>query len=301
MMENTYTQNTLVFDHVYHVHRRDVQSEGIENYLERLLSSHEGYTSNIAQSMEAKVEIIYGGKLRERMLQTQKFEILPLWGDFEGVVLLLALESSYGNADPQYRFRRIMLAASHPQHMFYQSRGNFTALRQDKVMKAAGLMVCGAVPWVDRYFADKLWMSCVTSHLHLNNIRLFGRILGKESRLPTIIQADKDEDEARQLEKIAETGAWGVDFDVQPHSNSKLMGLIPPALEALGTWDSSNAWNELTDLPGAVLGWIRGQKRALFPDVPLSNFSEMISALEEFNERSIPESILEEGSDARRK
>lgn len=172
-------------------------------------------------SVEAKVEIIYGGKLRERMLQTQKFEILPLWGDFEGVVLLLALESSYGNADPQYRLRRIMLAASHPQHLFYQSRGNATALGRDKVMKAADLMVCGAVPWVDRYFADKLWMSCVLSHLHLNEIRLFGKILGKESRLPTVIQADEDEDEARQLEKIAETGAWGVYFDAQPHSNSK--------------------------------------------------------------------------------
>lgn len=142
-------------------------------------------------------------------------------------------------------------------------------------------------------------MNCVPSHLNLNEIRRFGKILEKEDRLPTIIQADKDEDEARQLGKIAETSAWGVYFDAQPHSNSKLMGLIPPGLEALGTSDSSNAWNELTYLPKAVLEWIRGQKDALFPDVPLSNFSEMISALEEFIERSIPESILEEGSDTR--
>ncbi|KAL5085630.1 hypothetical protein Trisim1_010113 [Trichoderma cf. simile WF8] len=78
------------------------------------------------------------------------------------------------------------------------------------------------------------------------------------------MQADGDEDEARQLEKIAETGAWGVYFDAQPHSNGKLMGLIPPALEALGTSDSSNAWNELTDLPEAVPEWIRGQTDALF-------------------------------------
>lgn len=98
-MGNTYTQNTLVFDHV---HRRDARSEGIENYSERLLSSHESYTSNIAQSMEAKVEIIYGEKLREGMLQTQKFEILPLWEDFEGAVLLLDLldfECCSGNED----------------------------------------------------------------------------------------------------------------------------------------------------------------------------------------------------------
>ncbi|QYT02744.1 hypothetical protein H0G86_009739 [Trichoderma simmonsii] len=222
--------------------------------------------------MEAKIEIIYAEKLRERRLQTQKFEILPLWGDFEVVVLLLDFESSSGNADPQYRFRRIMLAASYPQHMVYQSQGNVTALKQDKVMKAAVLMVCGAVTWVDRYFSDKLWMSCVPSYLHLNEIRLFGKILGKESRLPTVMQVDGDEDEARQLEKIAETGAWGVYFDAQPHSSGKLMGLIPPALEALGTSDSSNAWNELTDLPEAVLEWIGGQKHALFPYASLSNF-----------------------------
>ncbi|KAL7959101.1 hypothetical protein V8C34DRAFT_323368 [Trichoderma compactum] len=222
---------------------------------------------------------------------------MPLWGDFEGVVLLLALEFSYGNADPRYRFRRIMLAASHPQHMFYQSRGNVTALRQDKVMKAAALMVCGAVPWVDGYFSDKLWMSRVPSRLRLNEIRLFGKILGKEVRLPTVIQADEDENEARRLEKIAETGAWGVCFDAQPHSTNKLMDLIPPALEALGTSDSSNAWNKPTDLLEAVLEWIRGQKRALFKGVPLSTFAEMMSALEEFIERPIPESILEEDGD----
>ncbi|OPB46599.1 hypothetical protein A0O28_0067230 [Trichoderma guizhouense] len=133
-------------------------------------------------------------------------------------------------------------------------------------------MVCGAVTWVDRYFSDNLWMSCVPSHLHLNEIRLFGKILGKESRLPTVIQADQDEDEARQLEKFAETGAWGVYFDAQPHSNSKLMGLIPLALEALGTSDSSNTWNELTDLPEAVMELIRGQKHALFAAMSYQTF-----------------------------
>ncbi|KAF3076486.1 hypothetical protein CFAM422_000971 [Trichoderma lentiforme] len=291
VMGNVYNRDTLVFDHI---HRRDAQSEGIQQYPPRLLSSHEDFTRDIAQSMTAKVEILYGKKLQQRVLQTQGFEILPLWGEFEGVVLLLALESSYGNADPRYRFRRIMLVASHPQHMFYQSRGNATALRQDKVMEAAALMVCSAVPWVGGYFSDKLWMSCVPSQLQLKEIRQFGKILGKEERIPTVLQID--EDEAGKLDKSAEWGAWGVYFDAQPHSNSKLMGLIPPALEALealGTLDSSNAWNELTDLPEPVLEWIRGQKQALFPDVPLSNFSEMISALEEFLEQPIPKPVSE--------
>ncbi|KKP03431.1 hypothetical protein THAR02_04460 [Trichoderma harzianum] len=289
VMGNVYTPDTLVFDHI---HRRDARSEGIQQYPPRLLSSHEDFTRDIAQSMTAKVEILYEKKkLQQRVLQTQGFEILPLWGEFEGVILLLALESSYGNVDPRYRFRRIMLVASHPQHMFYQSRGNATALRQDKVMEAAALMVCSAVPWVDGYFSDKLWMSRVASHLQLQEIRLFGKILGKEDRIPTVLQID--EDEAGQLDKSAEWGAWGVYFDAQPHSNSKLVGLIPPALKALRKSKSSNTWNELTDLPEPVLEWIRGQKHALFPDVPLSNFSEMISALEEFLEGPIPKSVSE--------
>ncbi|KAL6695208.1 hypothetical protein J3F84DRAFT_400052 [Trichoderma pleuroticola] len=198
VMGNVYSPDTLVFDHV---HRRDAQSEGIQQYPPRLLSSHEDYTRDIAQSMTAKVEILYWKKLQQRVLQTQDCEILPLWGDFEGAVLLLALESSYGNADHRYRFRRVMLAASHPQHMFYQSRGNVTALRQDKAMKAAALMVCGAVPWVDGYFAHKIWMKCVPSHLLLNEIRPFGKTLGKKDRLPTVVQSDEDEDEAGKLEK----------------------------------------------------------------------------------------------------
>lgn len=121
--------------------------------------------------------------------------------------------------------------------------------------------------------------------------------MGKEDRLSTVIQADEDEDETGQLDKIAEMSVWSVYSDAQSHSNSKLVRLILPAL---GTSDSSSAWNGLTDLPEAALEWIRGQKHALFPDVPLSSFSEMISALEEFIKRRIPKSILEEGSDSRR-
>lgn len=39
-----------------HIHRRDAQSEGIQHYPQRSVGSHENYTRDIAQSMEAKVE-----------------------------------------------------------------------------------------------------------------------------------------------------------------------------------------------------------------------------------------------------
>ncbi|KAL7912333.1 hypothetical protein GGI35DRAFT_312798 [Trichoderma velutinum] len=115
-------------------------------------------------------------------------------------------------------------------------------------MEATALMVRGDVSWIDRYFSDKRWMSCVPSYLQLNEIRRFGKIVGKEDRVPTILQTD--EDEARQLDKMAEWGAWGVRFDAQPHNNDKLSGLIAPALKA--TSGSSNDWTEFKDLSAAV-------------------------------------------------
>jgi hypothetical protein len=39
--------------------------------------------------MAAEVEIIYGKKVRERMLQIYDLEPLPLWGEYEGIVLYL--------------------------------------------------------------------------------------------------------------------------------------------------------------------------------------------------------------------
>lgn len=92
IMGNAYTPNTLIFDHI---HRRDAESEGITQYPQALRNIHEKYTADIAQSMQAKVEIFYGQKVQERFLQTQDVEILPLWGDYKDVVLLLACESSY--------------------------------------------------------------------------------------------------------------------------------------------------------------------------------------------------------------
>lgn len=51
VMGNVYTPDTLVFDHI---HRLDAQSEGIQHHSSWPLGSHEDYTRDIAQSMEAK-------------------------------------------------------------------------------------------------------------------------------------------------------------------------------------------------------------------------------------------------------
>ncbi|KAK1770548.1 hypothetical protein QBC33DRAFT_271421 [Phialemonium atrogriseum] len=47
---------------------------------------------------------------------------------------------------PRFRLRRIMLVACHPQFMFYQTRNNCWATRQDKTMAAAAQVVRSTVP-----------------------------------------------------------------------------------------------------------------------------------------------------------
>lgn len=144
VMGNAYQPGeTLLFDHV---HRREARSEAIEKYPSNVLECHESFTDAIGQSMQAKVEIIYGQKVQSRLLKTQAFEIFPLWGRFEGLTLFLALETSYANKDPRFQLRRVMLMASHPQHIFYCSRNSDTTLRQEKIMEAATLMTGNKVP-----------------------------------------------------------------------------------------------------------------------------------------------------------
>jgi hypothetical protein len=87
VMGNIYEPgNTLLFDHI---HRRESTSEAIEEYHEKVLECHEDFTDSIAESMKAKVEIIWGQKVQQRLIQTEDIAVLPLWGDFEDVVIML--------------------------------------------------------------------------------------------------------------------------------------------------------------------------------------------------------------------
>ena len=71
--------------------------------------------------MLAKVELIYGDKIRTRIMRHCKYTPLPLWGPFEGVILFLAREGNYRNADSRYKFRRTVLFVSHPQSLLHKA------------------------------------------------------------------------------------------------------------------------------------------------------------------------------------
>jgi hypothetical protein len=79
---------TFLFDHL---HRRSQNSEGYDTYPKVVIQSHERFTHRIGESIEAKVEVIYGAKVKDRIFKRQdrKFTILPLWGPWEGVLLYL--------------------------------------------------------------------------------------------------------------------------------------------------------------------------------------------------------------------
>src|SRR5204863_9431023 len=87
IMGNSFTEgDTLMFDHV---HRRSATSEAIATYPETVLSAHEAFTHQIMSSSAARVEVIYGQHVQRRILKTMKCSLLPLWGPYSGVFLVL--------------------------------------------------------------------------------------------------------------------------------------------------------------------------------------------------------------------
>ena len=87
VMGNAFQEGyTLIFDHI---HRREPKSEGLEVYPEEVIRCHEDFTQQICESMVAKVEVVYGDKIKDRILTNRKskYTILPLWGWLEGVCL----------------------------------------------------------------------------------------------------------------------------------------------------------------------------------------------------------------------
>lgn len=61
--------------------------------------------------MNAKVEVVYGAQVRQRMLNKQgyEFDLLHLWGKYKDVCIFLDRESNYSNVQPDHRYRRIIV------------------------------------------------------------------------------------------------------------------------------------------------------------------------------------------------
>lgn len=266
VMDNLYNQDTLLFDHVC---RREGESDAIKEYHPEVLASHEQFQNDISHSMKAKVELVWGKKVFDRLLVLYKanFVPFPLWGEYEGIFAWLLREKYFKNADPRFRFRRVILHPRHPGSIFYGKIDTPEAIRQDKIMKAAALMAAPhQLRLIPNYYAQKKYQPRT--------------LPGLKHKTPSKALSHQPSDSSTKDDSLLEREAWDSFFTEYPHSNDKLRELIPPAIGAIQSCASSVKWEQFCDLPLAAQEWLQGQKQILFPDTVLSSFDDIIKALD---------------------
>ncbi|PSN62689.1 hypothetical protein BS50DRAFT_591954 [Corynespora cassiicola Philippines] len=275
VMGGAYRKNhTLIYDHL---HRRSARSEGLEEYPSAVLRAHETFTFDIMKSSAAKVEIVYGLHVQKRLLDPKRLKttILPLWGAFAGIFLVLVHESNFANAEDDHLYRKVLLLATHPQRMFYEARGSDTARRQDLILQAATLMADPTIQFDHDYYTAKKWMSKTPTANEL------GRMRATELSHCLSIQEPFEAITKDQQSPMAEEGhgnqLWEQHFSETPHSNDTLRELLPPAIAEARKADSPD-WKDPTQFPSAVLKWYRGQKQILFYEATVKSCVDISNA-----------------------
>lgn len=109
VMGSAYNHDTLLYDQV---HRRGATSEGYDNYPLEVRMAHKEWTRQIWESLEAKVEVVYGQKAFKAIItdSTIKSTPVPLWGELSGVPIHLIHEESFRNAQVGFKYRRLLFS-----------------------------------------------------------------------------------------------------------------------------------------------------------------------------------------------
>ncbi|KAF1963756.1 hypothetical protein CC80DRAFT_12593, partial [Byssothecium circinans] len=121
---------TFIFDHL----SRRESVDGLQIYPQTILDLHETWLSKIRSNMAAKVEVVYGNKVRDRMSQIYDLEPLQLWGEYEGIVLYLewlSIGTVFGKS-----LARLVVPAYHPQTFLSPGGARYSA-RQDTILRVA--------------------------------------------------------------------------------------------------------------------------------------------------------------------
>ncbi len=262
---------SLIFDHI---HRRDPESQGLKKYPEAALAAHEDRTRHIMAFSAAKVEVVYGRVVQARILQTMRCTMLPLWGRWNGIFLVLVHENNFDNQDEAYKYRRVMLFATHPQHMFYEQRGSPVAIRQDLTFEVASLITSRKIEVDAQYYHSKKWYNKIPSVSQSAHTKARDLL----SLLDMTVTVEKQNYETEPVENTLNLhqGEWEKFFNQKPHSNRKSRELLPTALEACMAIDKSDErWYDPSQMPGAVLEWFKGQKEVLFYYGPISSIKDI--------------------------
>ena len=160
VMGTVFDKDTFTYDQV---HRRDELSNGSSRYPPFVRTAHQKWTGQISESLEAKVEVVYGRKAMYPILADPEVKItpLPLWGEYTGVILYLLREENFDNAQEGYNIRRLILSAHHPQRLFYEPANGSFATQQEKTLAAAAAMT--GVGHIPGYYRNRLWAAITPS------------------------------------------------------------------------------------------------------------------------------------------
>jgi hypothetical protein len=283
IMGNAFEKDkSLIYDHLL---RRDEKSEGLQNYPEDVKLCHEVYLQKVRESMEAKVEVVYGAAVKERMLQKQAFEfdLLPLWGEYGDTYIILDHESNYSNPQQGYQYRRIIVFVSHPQRFFF-ARGGECA-RQDKLLAVAAKI--SRVGFIERYYEDQKWRMIVPPNFqNMVKKKLFGTP-------PEQSQNDGGRSNAFgkapiiSISKLTTTdvsigpvvgGYWDSYFDgKQPFSVQELRVILPMALATeMDPKKHPHKWESPDDFPEIVGTWFRRQREILFRGISIYGTADIM-------------------------
>jgi hypothetical protein len=292
VMGTAHNENSLLFDQI---HRRDFKSHGSTHYPAAVRQVHQDWTSDIAASSEAKIELIYGKKAYDGFLASNlQVTQLPLWGPFRGVNLLLVHEECYCNAQEKFKFRRAVVYAHHPQRLFYdQIDGTFVTYQEGVVAAAAAV---AGLSHVTGYYQKKRWYSAQETSQNRHLIRLFqiyhlrmseleGQIASKQLEAP-ILEGDsplniKDKNENDDSE---DHGYWEKSFLDKPLSNKGLSELLPAAIDATSNCEFSSP----DSFPPPVFEWWERQKPVLFFSQNVSGLQDILKVFKECRD-SVPE------------
>ena len=284
VMNNGFVKgHTLIYDHL---HRRHQTSEGLEDYPQAVLLAHETFTHGIEGSSEAKVEVVYGAKVQKRLLRRPdaRYAILPLWGDCKGILLFLAYESNYENANIRYNFRRAILFAAHPQRMFYTPRGAPEAIQQDRIVAAAIRMAGEDTPIIEDYHQNRRFNTFTSGTSFLADAILCS---------PPSTISDRRSQDLKCIAELSAKGSvesadWYGLFNPKPHSYQTMLQLLPKALQSFES--SAEEWNHPSEFPEPVLQWFKGQRHILFHDSSGLDSTDVLSVCH----RLCPSSICDE-------
>ncbi|KAF1848361.1 uncharacterized protein K460DRAFT_393453 [Cucurbitaria berberidis CBS 394.84] len=127
---NFVSGKTFIFDHL----SRRESVDGLQVYPQTILDLHETWLSKIRSNMAAKVEVVYGKKVSERMPQIYDLEPLQLWGGYKDIVLYLEWLST--DSLPGKSLARFVVPAYHPQ-AFLSPGGARYGVRQDTILRVA--------------------------------------------------------------------------------------------------------------------------------------------------------------------